>query len=152
MGVMDSTGGDLNHAAKEIDAEIERNLSHNGSSDAVFSREQVLGEKQEQDLHSSGSSSEDITKLEKLDSHIVKVPEVKKEDEAYQHLPPHEREIVKRQLDIPTVSITFKTLYRYATTVDLIVIAVSSVCAIAAGAVMPLMTVSTRVQCAYPAS
>ncbi len=149
MGVMDSTGGDLNHAAKEIGAEIERKLSHDGSSDAVFFTEKVVGEKQEEDLHSSGSSSEDITKLEKLDSHIVKVPEVKKEDEAYQHLPPHEREIVKRQLDIPTVSVTFRTLYRYATTVDLIVIAVSSVCAIAAGAVMPLMTVSTRLQCAY---
>ena len=149
---MDSTGGDLNHAVKETEAEIERKLSHDGLSDAVFSREPIIGEKQEQDLHSSGSSSEDITKLEKLDSHIIKVPEVKKEDEAYQHLPPHEREIVKRQLDIPTVSVTFRTLYRYATKVDLLIIAVSSVCAIAGGAVMPLMTVSTRIQCAYHAS
>ena len=146
---MDSTGGDLNHAAKEFDAEIERKQSHEGLSDAAFTQETVEGEKQEHDLHSSGSSSEDITKLEKLDSHIVKVPEVKKEDEAYQHLPPHEREIVKRQLDIPTVTVTFKTLYRYATTVDLIIIAVSCVCAIAGGAVMPLMTVSTRVPYAY---
>ena len=145
---MDSTGGDLNHAVKETEAEIERKQSHDGLSDAVFSREPVMGEKQEQDLHSSGSSSEDITKLEKLDSHVIKVPEVKKEDEAYQHLPPHEREIVKRQLDIPTVSVNYRTLYRYATKVDLIIIAVSSVCAIAGGAVMPLMTVSTRIQCA----
>ena len=149
---MDSTGGDLNHAVKETEAEIERKQSHDGLSDAVFSREPVMGDKQEQDLHSSGSSSEDITKLEKLDSHIVKVPEVKKEDEAYQHLPPHEREIVKRQLDIPTVSVNYKTLYRYATKIDLIIIAVSSVCAIAGGAVMPLMTVSRRIQCAYYAS
>ena len=140
---MDSTGGDLNHAVKETEAEIERKQSHDGLSDAVFPRDPVMGEKQEQDLHSSGSSSEDIPKLEKLDSHIIKVPEVKKEDEAYQHLPPHEREIIKRQLDIPTVSVTFKTLYRYATKVDLIIIAVSSICAIAGGAVMPLMTVST---------
>lgn len=149
---MDSTGGDLNHAVKETEAEIERKQSHDGLSDAVFSREPVMGEKQEQDLHSSGSSSEDITKLEKLDSHIIKVSEVKKEDEAYQHLPPHEREIVKRQLDIPTVSVTFRTLYRYATKVDLIIIAVSCVCAIAGGAVMPLMTVSTGKKCAYYAS
>lgn len=149
---MDSTGGDLTHAVKEIEAEIERKQSQDGLSDAVFSQEPVMGEKQEQDLHSSGSSSEDITKLEKLDSHIIKVPEVKKEDEAYQHLPSHEREIVKRQLDIPTVSVTFRTLYRYATRMDLIIIAVSSVCAIAGGAVMPLMTVSTRIQCAYSAS
>lgn len=145
---MDSTGGDLNHAMKETEAEIERKQSHDGLSDEVFSRAPVMGEKQEQDLHSSGSSSEDIPKLEKLDSHIIKVPEVKKEDVAYQHLPPHEREIVKRQLDIPTVSVTFRTLYRYATKVDLIIIAVSSVCAIAGGAVMPLMTVSTRIHCA----
>ena len=149
---MDSTGGGLNHAVKETEAEIERKQSHDGLSDAVFPRDPVMGEKQEQDLHSSGSSFEDIPKLEKLDSHIIKIPEVKKEDEAYQHLPPHEREIIKRQLDIPTVSVTFKTLYRYATKVDLIIIAVSSVCAIAGGAVMPLMTVSTRIQCAYYAS
>ena len=149
---MDSTGGDLNHAVKETEAEIERKQSHDGLSDVVFPRDPVMEEKQEHDLHSSGSSSEDIPKLEKLDSHIIKVPEVKKEDEAYQHLPPHEREIIKRQLDIPTVSVTFKTLYRYATKVDLIIIAVSSICAIAGGAVMPLMTVSTRIQCAYYAS
>lgn len=149
---MDSTGGDLNHAAKEIDAEIEKKQSHEGLSDAAFSPESVLGDKQELDLHSSGSSSEDITKLEELDSHIVKVPQVTKEDEAYQHLPPHEREIVKRQLHIPTVSVTFRTLYRYATRADLIIIAVSSVCAIAGGAVMPLMTVSTRLECSNHAS
>ena len=141
MAIMDSTGGELTHAAHELSANIERRQSHDTSSTAALSGDNVVGEKQEQDLHSSGSSSEDITKIEKLDSHIVKVPEAKKGDEAYQHLPPHEREIIKRQLDIPTVTVSFSTLFRYATKVDLVIILISCICAIAGGAVLPLMTV-----------
>ena len=143
---MDSTGGDLSHAAQELDSHIEKQLSHEGSNDAASSGGDVVGEKQEQNPHSSGSSSsEDIAHLEKFDSHIIKVPEAKKDDdEAYAHLPDHEKEIVKRQLDIPTVTVTFKTLYRYATRNDILIILLSCICAIAGGAVMPLMTVSIR--------
>ena len=138
---MDSTGGDLTHAAKELDEKIEaRSLpSSSGSTN------NVVGEKQEQDVHSSGSSSQDATPMEKLDSRVVKVRDAKEGDEAYAHLPDHEREIVKRQLEIPPVTVTFKTLYRYATRNDLIIIVVSSICAIVGGAVMPLMTVSLHV-------
>jgi len=143
---MDSTAGDLTHAAKELDLNIEKQFS-NSSSDEVIPRNDMVGEKQEQDLHSSGSSSEDLKPIEKLDSHIVKVKEVKKGEEAYAHLPPHEKEIVKRQLDIPEVKVTFRTLYRYATRNDLIIIVVSCICAIAGGAVMPLMTVRMHSQC-----
>lgn len=137
---MDSTAGDLTHAANELDVNIEKQVSRS-SSDEAFSSNNVLGEKQLQDSHSSGSSSEDLKPIEKLDSHIVEVQDVKKGEEAYAHLPPHERVIVKRQLDIPDVKVTFKTLYRYSTRNDIIIIAISSICAIAGGAVMPLMTV-----------
>ena len=140
---MDTTAGDLNNAAREVGANIEKQLSresHDGSS----SGRDIVGEKHEQGAHSSGSSSDDdIAQLKEVDSHIVKVPEVKEGEEAYAHLPPHEKEIVKRQLDIPEVKVTFKTLYRYATRVDRIIIGISSICAIAGGAVLPLMTVST---------
>lgn len=139
---MDSTAGDLNHAVKELDLNIEKELLPESSSDRAFSGNDVEGEKQAQDPHSSGSSSEDITRMEKLDSHIVKVPEVKDGEEAYAHLPPHEKEIVKRQLHIPTVEVGFTTLYRYATRNDIIIIVISAFCAITGGAVMPLMTVS----------
>ena len=138
---MDSTGGDLNNAAKEVGANIEKQLTRDSHQDSA-SGKAFVGEKQEQDPHSSGSSSDDIAQLKEVDSHIVKVSEVKEGEEAYAHLPPHEKEIVKRQLAIPDVKVTFKTLFRYATTNDLIIIAISSLCAIAGGAVMPLMTVS----------
>jgi ATP-binding cassette subfamily B (MDR/TAP) protein 1 len=138
---MDSTAGDLNHAAKELDLHIEKGLLRDSSSDGGLSRNDMVEEKQEQHSHSSGSSSEDITKLEQLDSHIVKVAEVKEGEEAYAHLPDHEKEIVKRQLDVPAVKVGFATLYRYATRNDMIIIVISAICAIAGGAVMPLMTV-----------
>ncbi|KAF2086861.1 ABC transporter-like protein [Saccharata proteae CBS 121410] len=66
-----------------------------------------------------------------------------KEDEtdALENLPEHERQILKRQLETPPTNVTYFTLYRYATTFDLVVIAISSICAIGAGAVLPLLTV-----------
>ena len=138
---MDSTAGDLAHAAKEFESNIEKKISHD-SNDEVRSRSNARVEKQEQDISSSGSSTEDFKSVEKLGSHIVKVNEVKEGDEDYAHLPAHEREIIKRQLDVPNVKVTFLTLFRYATRNDIIIIVVSCICAIAGGAVMPLMTVS----------
>ena len=139
---MDSTAGDLTHAVKEIDENIEEQ-SHHSSTDVASSGNDAVGEKQEFDPISLGSSSEEeLEKLDKLDSHIVNVTEVKEGEEGYAHLPPKEKEIVKRQLDIPAVKVTFATLYRYATRNDLIIILISCICAIAGGAVMPLMTAS----------
>jgi len=138
---MDSTGGDLTRAAKELDSNIERKISHR-SSEAALSKKNIVDEKHEQDMSSSGSSSIDLKPVEKLDSHIIKINNAKEGDEAYAHLPPHEREIVKRQLDIPNVKVTYATLFRYATRNDIIIIVISCICAIVGGAVMPLMTVS----------
>lgn len=139
---MDSTAGDLNVAAREVGANIEKQLSRDSRDDASSSGKDLVGEKNEKGQHSSsGSSSDDIAQLKEVDSHIVKVPEIKEGDQAYAHLPPHERDIVKRQLDIPDVKVTYKTLYRYATTNDLIIIAISAICSIAGGAIMPLMTI-----------
>lgn len=59
-----------------------------------------------------------------------------------QHLTEQEQRILDRQIDTPLVKISYFTLYRYATKVDLIIIAISSICAIAAGSVFPLMTAS----------
>ncbi|KAL9007236.1 MAG: hypothetical protein Q9188_000039 [Gyalolechia gomerana] len=138
---MDSTAGDLNHAAKELDEKVEKQTSHDDGRKKT-GNEEIL-EKQEYNPHyssSSSSSSQDVTALEKLDSKI-KVGEVKEGEEAFAHLPPHEKEIVKRQLDLPPVTVTFKTLYRYATRKDLIIVSISALAAIGGGAVMPLMTV-----------
>lgn len=139
---MDSTAGDLNHAARELDEKVEKQTSHNDGSRETDKED--IPAKHEYDPQSSSyssSSSQDVTALEKLDSRIVKVGEVKEGEEAYAHLPPHEKEIVKRQLDLPPVTVTFKTLYRYATRNDLLIVFISALAAIGGGAVMPLMTV-----------
>ncbi|CZR68534.1 related to multidrug resistance protein [Phialocephala subalpina] len=53
-----------------------------------------------------------------------------------------EQRILDRQIDTPLVKISYFMLYRYATKVDLIIITISTICAIAAGSVFPLMTAS----------
>ena len=125
---MDSTAGDLSHAAKDLGEQIEKHSTHGSREDSS-------------DQHSSDSSSQDVTALEKLDSKHVKVAEIKEGEEAYAHLPPHEREIVKKQLEIPPITVTFTTLYRYATRNDIIISVISAIAAIGGGAVLPLMTV-----------
>ena len=152
---MDNTGGDLSHAARAAEEAIEVDEAYKETSeekregrsssptpDAAQSRQDGLREKEvEHGVPSSGSSSQDATELQKYDSQIVKVKDVKEGDEEYAHLPEHEREIIKRQLDLPPITASFTTLYRYATRNDIIIIVISAICAIIGGAVMPLMTV-----------
>lgn len=142
---MDNTGGDLVHAAKEVDVQIDKELQH-GLDDAQISLAQAMDEKHHlQNSASSGSSStSDAPKLKKLDSTIVTVEDSKDDDAAYAHLPPNEMEIVKKQLHIPRVSVTYWTLFRYATKLDLAIICISAICAIAGGAALPLMTVRDK--------
>lgn len=136
---MDSTGGDLSHAAQEIEINAEKQSLHHNDH---LSSQPAGGEKLESGIQSSGSSSQGSAPLKKLDSKVVNVKSVKEGEEAYAHLPRHERDIVRRQLEIPPVKVTFVTLYRYATRNDLIILVISAICAIIGGAVMPLMTVS----------
>ncbi|PIA91919.1 Multidrug resistance protein 1 [Cercospora beticola] len=64
-----------------------------------------------------------------------------KDQDLLAHLPEHEAAILRRQLEVPPVSVKYTMLYRYATRNDLIIIGISSIAAIAAGAALPLMTV-----------
>ncbi|KKK16836.1 hypothetical protein AOCH_000250 [Aspergillus ochraceoroseus] len=57
------------------------------------------------------------------------------------HLPEEERQILKKQLDEEKAQVSFFGLYRYATRMDLFIIAVSILCSIAAGAALPLFTI-----------
>lgn len=146
---MDNTGGDLSYAAKEVEVNLEKPPLH-GTDEGEISKNDVMGEKQKQDLESSRSSSQDRSQkapqFGKVDSQIVTVEETTDDDAVYAHLPSHEKAIVKRQLDIPSVTVTYKNLFRYATRNDLIIIYVSALCAIIGGAVMPLMTVSFQIR------
>ncbi|OTA66793.1 ABC transporter [Hypoxylon sp. EC38] len=63
------------------------------------------------------------------------------ENDPFGHLPPTEADILRRQVITPEVQTGIKTLYRYASRNDLIIMAVSAVGAMAGGAAMPLMTV-----------
>ena len=135
-------GGDPPAAAKAIEENIvekERlELDEKGMEDVVTENEK---------RGSEGSSSESasdsgLEDLHKYDSKIVKVRDVPEGDAALAHLPEHERAVLKRQLDIPAASVSWLKLYRYATTLDKVIVCICVFCAIGAGAVMPLMTVS----------
>lgn len=138
---MDSTGGDLNHAAKDLDEKVRDASPDHAPTGEITHQDGIFEKPQVGSSTSSASSSRDAASLEKLDSKIVKVGDVKEGEEAYAHLPSHEKEIVKKQLEIPPIAVNFKTLYRYATRNDLIIIVISAIAAIGGGAVMPLMTV-----------
>ncbi|CAJ2499773.1 Uu.00g026260.m01.CDS01 [Anthostomella pinea] len=62
-------------------------------------------------------------------------------EEAFAHLPPEERGILRTQLDQPSVKVSFFSLYRYADFWDLLITATSALCAIAAGAALPLLSI-----------
>lgn len=64
-------------------------------------------------------------------------------DKLIAHLPENEKRLLKLQLDEPNVTASFGTLYRYATAWDIVIMLVAALCSIAAGAAMPLFTVSS---------
>ena len=71
----------------------------------------------------------------------VKEKESSKGYDPLDRLPEYEREVLKRQLDTKETHVTPFTLFRYATRNDLLIMLVSAICAIAAGAALPLMTI-----------
>ncbi|KAK9351962.1 P-loop containing nucleoside triphosphate hydrolase protein [Lipomyces doorenjongii] len=56
------------------------------------------------------------------------------------HLPEHEAKILRDQVTIKPTVINFFSFYRYATTKDIMLLLISTVCAIADGCMRPLMT------------
>ncbi len=83
---------------------------------------------------SSGSPPKAVDKKEGASEEEVKA--------ALSGLSEQEQEIVKKQLTSPNVSIGYFTLFRYANRKDIAIMIVALIASIAAGAVMPLMTVS----------
>lgn len=63
------------------------------------------------------------------------------ENDPFAHLPEHYQAVLREQLDTPVMQPSIKELYRYASRNDTIIIVISTLCAIGAGAVLPLMTV-----------
>ncbi|KIX09535.1 uncharacterized protein Z518_00615 [Rhinocladiella mackenziei CBS 650.93] len=90
---------------------------------------------------SQSSNSDTGADLHKYDSKIVQVRDGLEGDAALAHLPENEQGVLKKQLEAPDIKVTYKTLYRYATTWDKVFIAIAAITATGGGAVMPLMTV-----------
>ncbi|OCK82170.1 ABC transporter-like protein [Lepidopterella palustris CBS 459.81] len=119
-----------------VDNDKKRLSKH--SNNEVSSIDDVTADHEKATLGQALPSTKNSAALGKLDSKIV-TPE--QENDTLSHLPVSEREILQRQLEIPTVHVNYFSLYRYSTKVDLVIIAISSFCSIAAGALLPLMTV-----------
>ncbi|CAG8946430.1 unnamed protein product [Penicillium salamii] len=92
-----------------------------------------FAEKTKRDVDSSSTST--------AKEHETKTTIPSEDDALYAHLPPHERDILKRQLDAPPRPISFFGLYRYASHIDILILVVSTLCAMAAGAALPLFTI-----------
>ena len=137
---MDNTGGNLRHAAEDLNEKVERQISRQSGQNAS-KEETPVDHPKPSTSSSSDSSLEKDGAMEKLDSRIIKVADVKDGEEAFAHLPDHEKEILRRQLHIPDIKVNYRTLYRYATAWDLVIVAGSALMAIIGGAIMPLMTI-----------
>lgn len=76
-----------------------------------------------------------------MDSQIqVRKTDGEQEDEL-SHLPPSEREVIRRQIAVLDVQLSYWSLFRFASTNDLILIGVGCTAAIAGGAIIPMMTI-----------
>jgi ATP-binding cassette subfamily B (MDR/TAP) protein 1 len=113
-----------------------RASSHSNDASSISDHGSTQKNKTEEGAVPVSSEKKDLSKL---DSSVVKVAE--KDQDIYAHLPPHEAEILKRQITLPEIKSGAGNLYRFATRNDLIIMAISAICSIAAGAALPLMTV-----------
>jgi hypothetical protein len=63
------------------------------------------------------------------------------DEDPYGHLPPEEADILRAQVELPNLKKGVGIIYRYASRNDKLILFVSTICAIASGAAMPIMTV-----------
>ncbi|KAL7626760.1 hypothetical protein AAE478_003534 [Parahypoxylon ruwenzoriense] len=114
---------------------------HTAATEGHSSRSSSRGDSTADPAATKGRpSTESATALGKADSKVAKAPKEFNND-PYKHLPDDEAQILKKQVITPEVKAGVATLYRYSSRNDLIIMAVSALCAIAGGAALPLMTV-----------
>ncbi|KAI1021612.1 hypothetical protein LB504_012827 [Fusarium proliferatum] len=92
-------------------------------------------------MKSSSDTNNEKLDLTKADSAVIVPPKAENIEDHYRHLPPDEAEVLRRQVVSPTVKQGVAVLYRYASRNDILIILISSICSIAGGAALPLMTV-----------
>ncbi|KAI7975509.1 hypothetical protein EIK77_005875 [Talaromyces pinophilus] len=116
----------LADSEKEKGGSVPMSSSSNTTSDKKSPNKKSAGEK-------ATVAGAEISPSESADSSEL--------DAVLKELPEDERRVIQAQLDSPTVQVNYFSLYRYATTNDFVIIAISIVCAIAGGAALPLFTV-----------
>ncbi|PNP47775.1 hypothetical protein THARTR1_10460 [Trichoderma harzianum] len=78
---------------------------------------------------------------EETSNDILTLPKSPHDESTLAGLTLDETQIIKAQLDSPNVGVSYFTLYRYADVWDCLIIAISALCAIAAGAILPLLSI-----------
>ncbi|KAH8129751.1 ATP-binding cassette, subfamily B (MDR/TAP), member 1 [Trichoderma asperellum] len=78
---------------------------------------------------------------EETNDSVLALPESPHHESTLAGLKLDETQIIKAQLDSPNVGVNYFTLYRYADVWDCLIIAISALCAIAAGAILPLLSI-----------
>ncbi|KAK5130751.1 hypothetical protein LTR08_001696 [Meristemomyces frigidus] len=135
------------HALEKDQQFGEKMVSESSSNDESSRNEIDVGDQEKTMLGSAPLPMqlpvEPAPPLHRLDSRVPQDKKAKneKDEDPLAHLPEHEAAILRRQLEVPPVKLGYKDLYRYATRNDFLIMAVSGICAIAGGAVMPLMTI-----------
>jgi ATP-binding cassette subfamily B (MDR/TAP) protein 1 len=93
----------------------------------------------------SASMSNSDRSLQQRDSRVVvagtKDDKSEELEDELAHLSENEREIIRRQIEVPNLPVTFFKLYRFSTTNDLILIAIGCITSIVGGAILPMMTI-----------
>lgn len=147
-GVTPGEGIELSKVPTQLSAE-ENTLADSekgkGASVPVSSSSNTASDKKRDNQKSAGekatAAGAEISPSESADSSEL--------DAVLKELPEDERQVIQAQLHSPTVQVNFFSLFRYATTYDFVIIAISIVCAIAGGAALPLFTVSQPIFTGY---
>nr|POE78493.1 leptomycin b resistance protein pmd1 [Quercus suber] len=128
--------------------DAEKRALDSASSDATsLDKDVMIDDKQQVDLGQTPfpmqEPMEPVPPLHRLDSQSPKQKKEEQdtEEDLLAHLPEHEAAILRRQLAVPPVKVSYLDLYRYATRTDILIMIPGAICAIAAGAAMPLMTI-----------
>ena len=124
---------------EKMSTELTPESSHRPiSSSGQSSADEVHNEKQKKRFSAFLRNPRNSKRLSTLDMDVQEKDVVQ---DPLKDLPQQERDIIERQIAVPDVKVGYFRLYRYATPLDYLFLAISVLCSIAGGAAMPLMTI-----------
>jgi hydroxymethylpyrimidine/phosphomethylpyrimidine kinase len=129
---------------EEISAESLDNISVSKNTSGILNSNDDENAALEKSTSASTPNLDDakaIAQKQEISSNMS-MSQLPSNDDIQYALTPHEKYILDKQLSLEEIKIGFFGLFRYATTLDKIILGISVLAAIAGGAVIPLMTVS----------